>query len=261
MQVQPRHILAEGVPIASLRRTTYRSTEGRTREAPLHAAIPGTVFHSSSVLRVPGWISGALTGSTEQRVFGQLRTLKHVLNPEPFLWLPFPIVSTVQALLINSANLMNGSSEPDGFRGFGRIHLEQGMPLDGQGSLVLFVADAANTSIPELTKQKYLFNVDSGAGLDFRVTLSWIDPGATSLSVKQLVHDLNLAVFSPSGTRYTMWKSGKADNANVNERVIVDAGDVESGTWSVWVAAKALTTDVQSYSLVVNGAISPVTQG
>lgn len=172
----------------------------------------------------------------------------------------FPRSLSWQALLINSANLMGGSSEPDGFRGFGRVHLEQGMPLDGKGGLVLFVADAANTSIPELTKQKYLFDVDSERGLDFRVTLSWIDPGAASLSVKQLVHDLDLTVSSPNGTRYRMWKSGEVDDANVNERVIVDACDVESGTWTVRVSAKALTTDVQSYSLVVNGAISPVTQ-
>ena len=168
--------------------------------------------------------------------------------------------STKQALLINSANLMGGSSEPDGFRGFGRVHLDQGMPLDGEGSLVLFVADAASTSIPELTLQEYRFEVNGTAGLDFRVTLSWIDPAATSFSAKQLVHDLDLAVFSPGGTRYTMWESGEPDEANVNERVIVDALDVESGTWTVSVWAKSLTTDFQTYSLVVNGAISSVTE-
>lgn len=162
-------------------------------------------------------------------------------------------------MLINSANLMGGSSEPDGFRGFGRVHLEQGIPLDGEGSMALFVADAANTSIPELTQQEYLFDVDGDAGLDFRVTLSWIDPAATAFSAIQLVHDLDLAVSSPSGTRYTMWESGDADEVNVNERVIVNAADVETGTWAVWVWAKSLNTDSQSYSLVVNGAISPGT--
>lgn len=165
---------------------------------------------------------------------------------------------TKQALLINSANLMGGSSEPDGFRGFGRVHLEQGMPLGGEGSLVLFVADAASTSIPEISEHEYRFEVDGSAGLDFRATLSWIDPAATSLSVKQLVHDLDLAVSSPSGSRHTMWQSGVADDSNVNERVIVDASDVESGTWTVSVRSNSLTTEFQSYSLVVNGAISPV---
>ncbi|CAM9807733.1 unnamed protein product [Ectocarpus fasciculatus] len=56
-----------------------------------------------------------------------------------------------------------------------------------------------------------------------------------------------------------MWGSDTTDNRNVNERVIVDADDVETGTWTVWVWANSLITDSQSYSLVVNGAISPGT--
>ena len=172
----------------------------------------------------------------------------------------FHVLSNKQALLINSANLMGGSSEPDGYRGFGRVHLEQGMPLGGEGNLTLFVADAASTSIPELTLHEYTFDVDGEAGLDFRVTLSWIDPAAKSLSAKQLVHDLDLAVSSPNGTRYTMWLSDETDDTNVNERVIVDAIEVQSGAWTVWISAKSLTAaEFQSYSLVVNGAIRSVT--
>ncbi|CAN0534811.1 unnamed protein product, partial [Laminaria digitata] len=97
-----------------------------------------------------------------------------------------PSSATVKALLINSANLMGGSSEPDGFRGFGRIHLEMGMPLDGEGDLALFVADSADTSLPELDSQEFIFDVDAEAGLDFRATLSWIDPPAASAAGVQL---------------------------------------------------------------------------
>ncbi|CAM9790716.1 unnamed protein product, partial [Ectocarpus fasciculatus] len=170
-----------------------------------------------------------------------------------------PSAATVKALLINSANLMGGSSEPDGFRGFGRVHLEAGMPLGGEGDLVLFVADALDTSIAEGTLDEYLFDVDADAGLDLRATLSWIDPPATATSAIQLMHDLDLVVLSPDGTTYRMWGSDTTDNRNVNERVIVDADDVETGTWTVWVSANSLITDSQSYSLVVNGAISPGT--
>lgn len=133
------------------------------------------------------------------------------------------------------------------------------MPLAGDASLALFVADANRTSIEELTRQEFNFDVDASAGLELRVTLSWIDPAASSQVVTQLVHDLDLAVISPTGVRHTMWDSGETDLTNVNERVIVDAGDVETGTWSAWVWAKQLNTDEQSYSLVVNGAISPAT--
>ncbi|CAN0200177.1 unnamed protein product [Ectocarpus sp. 6 AP-2014] len=172
-----------------------------------------------------------------------------------------PSSATVKAILINSASLMGESSEPDGSRGFGRVHLEAGMPLAGDGSLALFVADAANTAIPELTRVEYNFDVDADAGLDFRATLSWIDPPSTSFTSKQLVHDLDLAVMSPSGVNYTMWSSGETDTVNVNERVIVDAAGLETGVWSVWVSANRLAiSDEQSYSLVVNGAISPATE-
>ncbi|CAM9868950.1 unnamed protein product, partial [Ascophyllum nodosum] len=170
-----------------------------------------------------------------------------------------PSSATVKALLINSANLMGESSDPDNFRGFGRIHMEAGMPLGGEGDLVLFVADSAITSIAEQRTKQYLFDVDSDAGLDLRATISWIDPAATTFSEKQLIHDLDLTVIAPSGATHTMWSTGIADANNVNERVIVDAADVENGTWAILVWANELTTDVQSYSLVVNGAISPAT--
>ena len=153
---------------------------------------------------------------------------------------------------------MGGSSEPDAYRGFGRIHLEMGMPLKGEGSLALFVADSANTSIPELSQHDFVFDVDADAELEFRATLSWIDPPATVASVVQLINNLDLAVVAPSGTVHTMWASGVADSVNVNERVIVAASDVESGSWTVQVSSERLTTDSQSYSLVVNGAIAPL---
>ncbi|CAM9635784.1 unnamed protein product [Ectocarpus sp. 4 AP-2014] len=167
-----------------------------------------------------------------------------------------PSAATVKALLINSANLMGESSKPDAYRGFGRIHLEEGMPLEGEGDLALFVADALDTSIAEDTVQEYLFDVDADAGLELRATLSWIDYPATSTSAIQLVNDLDLVVVSPTGIVYRMWGSDVTDNRNVNERVIVDADDVETGTWTVLVYSNSLVTDSQSYSLVVNGAIS-----
>ena len=130
------------------------------------------------------------------------------------------------------------------------------MPLEGEGSLALFVADSSYFSLPELSSQEFVFDVDADGGLDFRATLSWIDPPATSSAVHQLVHDLDLEVVSPDGTTHIMWaSSGELDTSNVNERVIIAAADVESGTWTVRVSTKGLLAESQSYSLVVNGAI------
>lgn len=153
---------------------------------------------------------------------------------------------------------MGGSSEPDGFRGFGRVHLEAGLPLAGIGNRGLLVIDSSAALVSEGSAIHYTFRThrnDNDAG-EIRATLAWIDPPASTLSSKQLVNDLDLAVTAPSGNRYTMWLGGRADATNVIERVIVSASDFaaeESGTWTITVSANELSTDSQSYSLVVSG--------
>lgn len=159
-------------------------------------------------------------------------------------------------MLINSANLMGGSSEPDGSRGFGRVHLEAGLPLEGLGDTGLFVADSSKVSIGQEAVDTYIFETTDGDSGEFRSTLAWIDPPATTNSAAQLMHDLDLAVLSPSGKTFTMWTSGETDNANVIERVIVsedDFGLEKAGNWTVLVTANALSTGSQSYSLVITG--------
>lgn len=97
------------------------------------------------------------------------------------------ILVLYQAMLINSANLMGGSAEPDGIRGFGRVHLEPGMPLKGEGNRALFVADSADTSTPEMTLTEYSFQVNGSAALELRATLAWIDPPTSALAAKQVM--------------------------------------------------------------------------
>ena len=78
------------------------------------------------------------------------------------------------------------------------------------------------------------------------------------------MHDLDLAVYSPSGTRYSMWSSGEVDAVNNNERVVIPAKDVDRdpGNWKVRVWSKRLVgSDSQNYSLVVTGAIEPPAEG
>lgn len=131
------------------------------------------------------------------------------------------------------------------------------MPLDGSGDRGLFVVDADDESIEGYSFHEYFFNLNSNTGLEFRATLAWIDPPATEYSSTQLIHDLDLAVVSPSGTWHRMWSFGE-DNRNVVERVIVSADDVDAdndGAWTVAVSSASITTTNQPYSLVVTGAI------
>lgn len=156
-------------------------------------------------------------------------------------------------MLINSANLMGGGSEPDQYRGFGRVHLEAGMPMRGVGALGLLVAEQSIASDNETVSE---INITDGAEIELRVTLCWLDPPALPFSAIHLLNDLDLVVTSPSNDIYKMWKSGDADTANVIERVVVPAESVEGGVWSVAVSAKTLSTNEQSYSLVVTGAFT-----
>lgn len=61
--------------------------------------------------------------------------------------------------MINSANLMGGGTQPDSYRGFGRIHLEAGMPLHGEGELALFVDDSTTATISQFSNVSYNFEV------------------------------------------------------------------------------------------------------
>lgn len=165
---------------------------------------------------------------------------------------------TRQAMLINSADLMGGSSAPDGSRGFGRVHLETVLPLGAAGDRALFVVDAADRSIPERKIVEFYFLLNEDTGIDLRATLAWVDPPASEESSIQLINDLDLTVVSPSGEQYRMWESG-ADNRNVVERVIVGSNDIDTdndGEWRVAVSSAALTTETQPYSLVVTGPIA-----
>lgn len=174
-------------------------------------------------------------------------------------WRPVPrylcyLCLDFQAMLVNSAYSLTGSSVPDAFSGFGRIQLENVMPLNGEGDMNLFVADAMTTDLDDYTVDEYSFKMNGSTGMEFRATLAWIDPPASSLSGYQLVNDLDLAVYSPSGVKYTMWDY-EPDSSNVIERVVIPASvdAAENGTWIVAVSALSLS-DVQPYSLVVTGA-------
>lgn len=158
-------------------------------------------------------------------------------------------------MLVNSADLMGGSSEPDGFRGFGRVHLEGGVPLGAEGDLGLFVADAFETEIEEYTVHDYRFELLPNTGLELRATLAWLDPPVSADASQQMLNDLDLTIVAPDGsTKYRMWSDG-ADVKNVIERVIVSSSVATAGTWTVAVSCLDLTTDTQPYSLVVAGPI------
>lgn len=62
----------------------------------------------------------------------------YVLRDVFFFFFSAPL----KALLIHGADAMGGDTDPDGDRGFGRIHLESALPFDGESVWALYVEDA-----------------------------------------------------------------------------------------------------------------------
>lgn len=222
------------------------------------------MLHFRLVLSSRPWTFAAFVTQIEKNTRGNLKLEEAATTPSDppnrrifvlRVLILFDAASTLQAMLVNSADLMGGSSEPDGFRGFGRVHLEGGLPLGAEGDLSLFVADAFETEIEDHTIHEYRFEILPNTGLELRASLSWLDPPVLAEASQQMLNDLDLTLVAPDGrTFYRMWSDG-ADVKNVIERVIISSSVATAGTWTVAVSCLDLTTDTQPYSLVVTGPI------
>lgn len=156
--------------------------------------------------------------------------------------------------MINSANLMGGSTTPDRYHGFGRVHLEEGLRFGGEG-YPIFVVDSSTAYLESFDSQSWSWDADPSAGKDIRVTLSWTDPAGDALSPVDIVNNLDLRVTGPDGVDHYMWDNGPSV-VNTNERVIIPAAEVTSGGWQAEVSSGDLDTPYQSFSLVISAAFA-----
>lgn len=91
-----------------------------------------------------------------------------------------------------------------------------------------------------------------------RVMLVWADPPASLSASAQLVNDLDLTVFDPSGVVYRGNNAAAGDRTNNVEGVIISNPAV--GLYSVQVRAYNVPIASQPYALVVSGALAPMAQ-
>ncbi|CAM9359817.1 unnamed protein product, partial [Ectocarpus fasciculatus] len=123
-----------------------------------------------------------------------------------------PRGATVKAMLIHSGETMTrypgGSKEgsvtlgtvPDIMQGFGRVALSNVLPLSGTtvSGFDLFLDELSMTSYT--TKTYTVVVLKNTAPL--KVTIAWMDPPSDTTSAKLLLHDIDLKVIGPSGTKY-----------------------------------------------------------
>ena len=167
----------------------------------------------------------------------------------------------VKATIVNSAVDLqdenndgvndNANPIPNRHEGWGRVDLNSA--TNGRRQ---FVDGAASLT----TGANATYTYTLAGGSPFKVTLAWSDPASTTSAAKNLVNDLDLVVFAPSGTQYLGnafaggWSQtgGAADHVNNLENVYVNSA--AAGTWTVVVRGYNVPSGPQPFALVVDGA-------
>lgn len=148
---------------------------------------------------------------------------------------------------------------PDNFQGHGSLTLSNILPLaDGRGldpALDLVVWDKLR--IAEQSTLKWVITISKEAAVKgLKVTLVWFDPPSPLYSSSQLlIHDIDLLVIGPDGTKHWGNRVSNGDEINTSEQVhIYAAGCVEESqcTFSVYVHAHILPeSDYQDVAVVM----------
>ena len=180
--------------------------------------------------------------------------------------------SMLKGLIIHTADDM-GPAGPDYQFGWGLMNTE--------AALDFISAAPANPSAPRMLEtaiatgetQTHDFTND---GQPITVTVSWTDPAAASSNFalndrsSKLVHDLDVVLVSPSGTRTRAFKLDPAnpaalafrgDNDVDNVEQVTIANPTEPGLYTVEITVDgALSADEQVYSLLISGSLHPEVQ-
>jgi subtilisin family serine protease len=142
------------------------------------------------------------------------------------------------------------SSPPDIYQGYGRIKLNNILPLgsggDADPNILLFVAN--NVLVKEKKRVRYALRVKSDRE-PLKVTLVWYDAPCDGKPRKALLNDLDLVVTDPNGDDY-YGNGKKGDDVNTNEQVYISKPT--EGRWKVAIYARGLPISRrQRFSLVV----------
>ena len=175
-----------------------------------------------------------------------------------------PTGALVKAMLVNSATDMTGvSGYPSNLEGWGRILARDAMTLPGSSRQVVVRqrrnADGFTTGQQEDHQVQVL-----GSAQRLKVTMVFTDRGATAGASFTPINDLDLEVYSPSGTLYrgnvfsggSSTTGGSRDDRNNVEQVHLNSPPV--GTWTIRVRAHAVNQLKQGYALVVSGQIEDI---
>ncbi len=184
-----------------------------------------------------------------------------------------PSAALLKAIVLNSTVNISGTNVdapiPDNSQGWGRVLLENALffPSDAQRLMILRDDDLTSSTdgfaVGATAAESFsLFNCRLDVPL--RVTLVWSDPPVEPTSGQAWVNDLNLEVETPGGEIFlgndfadgVSTTGGTADDRNNVEQVLIPAGAVAGGTYTVRVIPAEVAVGPQPYALVVTGDVS-----
>ncbi|OHT16639.1 Clan SB, family S8 [Tritrichomonas foetus] len=161
-----------------------------------------------------------------------------------------PTSSLLRATMINSAwPFKSDNYGPNIETGFGIPNMST--------TLLESLRIIKEEKIKSREKHKYIISITQ-TDAPLRITMAYLDPPVSELSLFALFADLDLIVISPSGKVYTgnQRPENQQEMTNTIERVIVHKEQVETGEYSILISCSEFSDsfiDSISYSLVING--------
>lgn len=175
-----------------------------------------------------------------------------------------PSAALVKATLVNGAvNIAPGqytspqeipNQAPNNVTGWGRVNVQESLFPAWPQSVTFWDVDN-NNGIDHAELNTYEFEVVD-ASVPFRATLVWTDfPSDPFIGGPDanVIHNLDLVIGTPNGdTLYANGETDRTPNNNV-EDIYLDASDVVTGTYTIWIEGNNIPEGPQGYALIVRG--------
>jgi hypothetical protein len=163
--------------------------------------------------------------------------------------------------IVGADNDISGYTVPDNNVGWGRIDLDSSLYFAGDTSKLRVMDDTIGL---ETGNSVFIPINVTGSQKPFRVTLCWSDYPGTMRAAYICVNDLDLTVYSPTGTAYkgNVYSTGQSTTGGTNDSLNVEEctriNSPEVGSWGIMVKARNVPQGPQPFALAVTGVVGEV---
>jgi hypothetical protein len=164
--------------------------------------------------------------------------------------------------IVGADNDISGYTVPDNNVGWGRVDLDSSLYFAGDTSKLWVMDDTIGI---ETGNSVFIPINVAGSQKPFRVTLCWSDYPGTMRASYICVNDLDLTIYSPTGTSYkgNVYSGGQSVNGGTNDSLNVEEctriNSPATGSWGVMVKARNVPQGPQPFALAVTGVFDEVT--